>query len=182
MAGRKALRPTFTRYYGLSTDPAPSNAHSGDQRFDTDTGSLYETDGAGHWYLSPDRVDYVPTSPSGLSLETSQQDVLTALNSLLSLGAPLSTVACGELAGSASAVQMPNVPCSTIKFKAAVDNAGNVYIGGAGVTAANGSTDITTGLQLDAGEETGWLPVSNANLFYRICDNAGDDLTYIALA
>ena len=92
------------------------------------------------------------------------------------------TVACGELQGSASALQMPAVACKMVKFKAVNSNAGNVYIGGAGVTVVNGTTDITSGLELDAGEETGWLTVSNLNVFYRICDNAGDDLTYLALS
>jgi hypothetical protein len=92
------------------------------------------------------------------------------------------TVACGELQGSAAALQMPSIACKMVNFKARKDNAGYVYIGGAGVTKPSGTTDITTGLELDAGEETGWLTVDNLNRFYRICDNAGDDLTYIALS
>ena len=92
------------------------------------------------------------------------------------------TVASGELAGSATALQMPDIACTMVKFKAVNNNAGNVYIGGAGATVVDGSTDATTGLELDAGEETGWLMASNLNIFYRICDNAGDDLTYLALA
>lgn len=94
---------------------------------------------------------------------------------------PLNTVLSGELAGSATALQMPDVPCRMVKFKAENDNAGNVYIGAIGVTVADGATDTTTGFQLDAGEDTGWVLISNLNLCYRICDNAGDDLTYIAL-
>jgi len=93
----------------------------------------------------------------------------------------LSTVACGELQGSATALQMPNVACKFIRFKAVASNAGNVYVGGASVTKPDGTTDTTTGMELTAGDDTGWLPASNANLFYRICDNAGDDLTYLAL-
>jgi hypothetical protein len=96
--------------------------------------------------------------------------------------AGLTVVASGELQGSATALQMPSVACRYVKFKAVSDNAGNVYIGGAGVTVVDGTTDTTTGFELAAGEETGWLPASNANLFYRICDNAGDDLTYLAMA
>lgn len=92
-----------------------------------------------------------------------------------------SNVKNGELQGATSATQMPDVSCAMVKFKALNDNAGNVYIGGSGVTKADGTTDTTSGFQLDAGEETGWLLVSNLNLLYRICDNAGDDLTYIAL-
>ena len=33
--------------------------------------------------------------------------------------------------------------------------------------------------QLSAGEQTLWFEASNLNLFWRICDNTGDDLTYI---
>ncbi len=92
-----------------------------------------------------------------------------------------STVKSGELAGSATAAQMPDVGCRLVMFKAAASNAGNVYIGGSGVTVPDGSTDTTTGWELAAGEESGWLPVDNLNRFYRICDNAGDDLVYLAL-
>jgi hypothetical protein len=92
------------------------------------------------------------------------------------------TVATGEVAGSATAAVMPTVSCMLVRFKALASNAGNVYIGGAGVTVADGTTDTTTGLELTPGDDTGWIPVSNLNKFYRICDNAGDDLTYVALS
>jgi len=91
------------------------------------------------------------------------------------------TIKTGELAGSATAVQMPDITCYQVKFKALIDNSGNVYIGGAGVTVANGTTDTTSGWELDAGQETEWLRVDNLNVFYRICTNAGDDLVYMAM-
>lgn len=90
-------------------------------------------------------------------------------------------VVSGELAGSATAVQMPDVRCSLVKFKAVLSNVGNVYIGASGVTKVDGTTDTTTGIELGPGEETGWIPITNLNLLYRISDNAGDDLTYIAV-
>lgn len=89
------------------------------------------------------------------------------------------TVASGELAGSATAVAMPDIACKLVKFKASYDNTGRVYIGASGVTVANGSTDATTGMQLSAGEETGWIPVDNLNRLFRISDNTTDDLTYL---
>lgn len=92
-----------------------------------------------------------------------------------------STVATGELQGSATALQLPDIACKLVKIKARNDNTGNVYLGGAGVTKPDGTTDTTTGIELDAGEETGWLPIDNLNRLYRICDNAGDDLTYLVL-
>lgn len=91
------------------------------------------------------------------------------------------TVKNGELAGSATALQMPDVPSRMCKFKAVATNAGYVYIGKTGITVVDASTDTTTGYELAAGDETPWLLVDNLNRFYRICDNAGDDLTYIAL-
>lgn len=79
-------------------------------------------------------------------------------------------------------MQGPDVPCVMVKFKATTGNSGNVYIGGVDVTKPDGLTDTTSGFELDAGVETDWIPVSNLNKIYRICDNAGDDLVYIALA
>ena len=88
----------------------------------------------------------------------------------------------GEIAGSATAAVMPyDVPCTLVNFKAQYDNVGRVYLGVAGVTKADGTSDQTTGWQLSPGEETGWIPANNINLFYRICDNAGDDLVYMAI-
>jgi hypothetical protein len=89
--------------------------------------------------------------------------------------------ACGELQGSATALQLPDIVGGLVWFKAHADNAGNVYLGFSGVTVADGTTDVTTGLQLDAGDMIGPMTLSNLNKMYRICDNAGDDLTYIVL-
>lgn len=92
-----------------------------------------------------------------------------------------SKVKSGELAGSVTAVQMPDISCEAVKFKAVAANAGNVYVGAAAVTAVDGTTDTTSGYQLAAGDESCWFPVANLSAFYRICDNAGDALVYIAL-
>lgn len=91
------------------------------------------------------------------------------------------TVKSGELQGSASALQMPDIASSLVKFKALASNAGNVYVGGPGVTVADGTTDATSGMELAPGDESPWFPVDNLNEFYRICQNVGDDLTYIVL-
>jgi hypothetical protein len=87
----------------------------------------------------------------------------------------------GELAGVTSATQMPTRACTLVCFRASSENAGKVYLGVAGVTKVNGSTDSTTGLQLAAGDSTGWLPCNGLSDFYRICDNTGDSLTYLAV-
>lgn len=88
----------------------------------------------------------------------------------------------GEIAGNTSATQMPSKSCKLVNFKAQSGNAGKVYIGiTSGVTAAAGTEDTTTGWELSAGEETGFLPCNDLKNFYRICENAGDDLVYVAL-
>lgn len=91
-----------------------------------------------------------------------------------------SVVVSGELAGATSATPFPDVPCRLVVLKALSDNAGSVYVGGAGVTVPNGSTDTTSGLQLNAGEQV-TLYIDNLNKLYRICANAGDDLTYVVM-
>lgn len=60
---------------------------------------------------------------------------------------PASSVATGELAGSATALQLPSVAGRMVRLKAHTTNAGNVYIGPSGVTKPDGSTDTTTGCQ-----------------------------------
>ena len=95
---------------------------------------------------------------------------------------PLLPVATGERQGSASAVQLPSVAGSLVNVKAVRSNAGNVYVGFASsVTAVNGTTDTTSGWELDAGEETGWLPLDNLDKLWVIMDNAGDDICYMVL-
>jgi hypothetical protein len=91
------------------------------------------------------------------------------------------TLRTGEVAGALAATQFPQLACKMCRVKAQNDNAGNVYVGVGGVTVAAGTTDTTTGWQLDAGEETPWLLVSDMNQLFRISDNAGDDVTYIAM-
>ena len=87
----------------------------------------------------------------------------------------------GELAGSATAAQMPDVPCRMVMFKAKQDNSGQVYIGVAGVTVADNTTDTTTGLELNAKEMTPWLPCQNLNQFFYIGSTANQRLQYLVL-
>lgn len=88
------------------------------------------------------------------------------------------TVKTGELAGSASAVQMPDKPCSRARVKACNDNTGAVCVGFSNsVTLPDGTTDTTTGFPLYAGDDTGWIEITNLNLLYYI-SATGDDLVY----
>jgi hypothetical protein len=90
-------------------------------------------------------------------------------------------VTSGERQGSGSAVKLPNVRGGLIWIKALINNVGDVYIGGAAVTVADGTTDTTSGIELNPGDMIGPLPIGNLNLLYMICDNAGDDITYLVL-
>jgi hypothetical protein len=87
----------------------------------------------------------------------------------------------GELAGSVTAVKCPDRKCNAVQFHAVASNTGNVYIGGAGVTIPDGVTDTTTGIELAPGTPMQFIPCSNLDMFYYICDNATDDLVYLAL-
>jgi hypothetical protein len=98
------------------------------------------------------------------------------------LNKPLMGVKSGERQGSATAVQLPDVGGSLIYITALASNAGNVYLGAAGVTVPNGTTDTTSGLELTPGAMVGPLPIDNLNRLYMICNNSGDDITYLVLA
>ncbi len=125
-------------------------------------------------------VDY--TNGTLYGVKASTQSTLTAVTYKRASVVPgLTPSANGELQGSTSALQLPNVACTLVKFKATAANSGNVYIGGSGVTKPDGTTDTTSGMQLAPGDDSGWIVTPNLNLFYRICDNTGDSLTYIVL-
>jgi hypothetical protein len=99
----------------------------------------------------------------------------------LSSHAQFTETVSGEISGSTTVKQLPNVKVKMVKFKATASNTGNVYLGGQGVTIPNGTQDNTSGFELDAKEETGWMPAHNLNQFYLISNNNGDDLVYLAL-
>ena len=88
-------------------------------------------------------------------------------------------VATGERAGATSATQLPDITAKCVNIKAVANNSGHVYVGFAGVTVVDGTTDTTSGWELDAKEETAGIPVGNLDELYIICDNAGDDLVYM---
>lgn len=94
----------------------------------------------------------------------------------------LDTVFNGALKGVVTATQLPDVPCNLVKLKALNANPGNIYIGNSTVTKPAGGGDNTTGgLELAPGDETGWIPISNLNKLYRICDSESDRLQYFVL-
>lgn len=91
-------------------------------------------------------------------------------------------LACGEFTPGASAAQLPAAPCLYVRFKAAAANTGKITLGfSSAVTAADGSTDTTTGLELNAKEDTGFIPVRDLSVFWAKATVATDSLTYWAL-
>lgn len=139
-------------------------------QFDGSTQALVEKDGTG---------GHTPVFTGTLAAGTNNigdVDVLTTVHP-----AALGLAGNGELIGIASATQLPTLTCKYVRIKARLTNTGYVYIGGAGVTAAAGSTTTTAGFELAAGDDTGWIPASNLNLFYRICTSVADHCTYLAL-
>jgi hypothetical protein len=92
------------------------------------------------------------------------------------------TIVSGEVAGATSAKQLPDIDVAPgiAIIKAQRANAGNVYLGVSTVTIVDGTQDLTSGLELDAGEEV-TLAIGNLNQLYIICDNAGDDLSYLVM-
>ena len=91
------------------------------------------------------------------------------------------TIVSGEVQGGTTAAQMPDVPCALIKIKALSNNSGNVYLGAdSSVSIAGTVTSNTMGYELDAGQETDWLPIDNLNKLWMITDANADDICYIA--
>ncbi len=88
----------------------------------------------------------------------------------------------GELVGVTVATPLPNIPCRLVRLKAEAANTGKVYVGRAGVTVANGTTNTTSGFQLYPGDDTGWLPLDNLNRLSRICTDTTSHLTYLAVS
>jgi len=90
------------------------------------------------------------------------------------------TVLTGEVQGGTTAAQLPDIPCAGVIIKAQSDNSSNVYLGTENVTVNRSHTNETTGFELDAGQETPFLPIDNLNKLWMITDANGDDIIYMA--
>jgi len=94
-------------------------------------------------------------------------------------GENLVVTATGARQGRATATRMPSMAARFVTIMAENANTGNVYIGLAGVTATPSTDDLTTGIQLDAGQSIR-LPLDNdLDELYYICDNTTDDFTFL---
>lgn len=86
----------------------------------------------------------------------------------------------GELISPGTVVQFPAVQAGIVLVKALAGNTTPVYIGGVlGTTLPNGTTDTTTGIELDLGESEYFFVKQLSDLFL-IAETSGDGVTYIA--
>lgn len=79
--------------------------------------------------------------------------------------------------GATDRVRLPNNGCFWCELYAPAGNAGDVYIGGDGVTNAVG-TDV--GFPLSPGDTLILKEIQNTNEIYAATDNAGDDIGFLA--
>ena len=91
------------------------------------------------------------------------------------------TVLTGEIALTSVSNQFPDVPSYLVRFKARKENIRPAFVGPLGVTVPDGVTDQTTGLQMDAQDDSGWMLVRNLNNFYGLASGGTAGLTYIIL-
>lgn len=92
---------------------------------------------------------------------------------------PYDALSCGEVIAGTAAAQLPTVACSLARLKMRHTNAGTVYLGGgSAVSIPNGTADATTGVPWLAGEDTGWLPISNLNKLWSIASADAQSITY----
>ena len=87
----------------------------------------------------------------------------------------------GEVSGSITPKQLPEIKCEAVKIKAVGNNPTNVYVGQAGVHTVKAADREDVGWELDAGEETPWYFIHNLNQLYIVSDATGDDIVYTLL-
>lgn len=91
-------------------------------------------------------------------------------------------VAAGEcIAGTARSV-MGTAPSRLVWIRANITNSGTIYVGGAGVTAEDGTADATSGMPLAAGEQFGPIPVADVNLLSVIASAVNQRAAYFAVS
>lgn len=95
----------------------------------------------------------------------------------------MQVLATGSAVGSATAVQFASVTCNFVNFVADEGNTGVVAIGNAStVTLPTNADSTTSGFQLTAKGQTGFLPArDNLNNFFYICSSTVDHVNYICV-
>ncbi len=90
--------------------------------------------------------------------------------------APFDELLSGVQTVGTSVARLSTLPFTMVRLKALSTNAASIFIGlqGSGVTVANG-------FELEPGDDTGWIPVDNLNLFEAISASAAQSLRYMAV-
>ena len=86
----------------------------------------------------------------------------------------------GEFILNGLAQQLPDILCRQVTIKARSTNGNLMFVGTAGVTAADGTLDTTTGFELNKSEEV-TLEVQNMKQIW-VIGTATQGLTYLAIA
>ncbi|HYE59432.1 MAG TPA: hypothetical protein VD948_13045 [Rhodothermales bacterium] len=88
----------------------------------------------------------------------------------------------GEVQGATSATQFPSASrraCKRVTITARSDNSGSVFIGfSSSLTAPNGTSDATTGIELIAGQSI-TFHIPHTELIWYICSDTTDDFTFL---
>lgn len=96
---------------------------------------------------------------------------------------PYTTVRTGELVAGLAVLRCPAIACDLVKFKAHPGNSGYIHLGwNIGVTITDGTADTTTGFILAAGDDSGWIPITDMSLLFYIGSAAAQKFTYLAIA
>lgn len=88
----------------------------------------------------------------------------------------------GEINVTESNQTLPSKDISRVWFKAPKGNSDPIYVGWANATVADGSTNETTGYELDASASIGPINCSNLSQFTVIGKDAEDSLIYFTEA
>jgi hypothetical protein len=82
--------------------------------------------------------------------------------------------ASGRIVTGITRIRFPNIPCEQVFFKAPSANTGTVYIGGSTVNSS-------TGMALQPGEFSPWIPVQNLDLIWGVAADATSYLLYFMI-
>jgi len=82
----------------------------------------------------------------------------------------------GLVTGTYAISQLPDIPCSMVRFKARSSNAGSIFIGSQYTTGSVFSMPY----ELDAGDDTGWFETDNLNRYYQGGSSGTSYLAYWA--
>lgn len=88
----------------------------------------------------------------------------------------------GEFVAGTVAAVMGTADARMAWIKAFKSNTGTIYVGGAGVTAQDGTADTTTGFSLGAGDVLGPVPVSNMSVLSAVGSAAGQGGSWMTVS